>query len=66
MILHNLLIGDPCPAEWRDEVDADEFLALENDDNLQGAVPLDAPKGERHRQLHHFLQEARVYAASLL
>ena len=45
VILHNLLIQDPIPEEWIDE----DFLPLDDDDELNSQLP-DDTEGNRLRQ----------------
>ena len=53
VILHNLLIAHPCPEEWIDE----EFLDLDDDDELNKEMPWLAPHGTRREIILAWFEE---------
>ncbi|OWZ17973.1 hypothetical protein PHMEG_0008002 [Phytophthora megakarya] len=59
-IFHNLLIAEPVPAEWQSELDKCITGELEDDDELNLAVPAEASGDERRSQLLGYMLEIRA------
>jgi hypothetical protein len=51
IVLHNLLIEHPPPEDWVDE----DFLELDDDDELNSQLPDDAPETERRQQVFRYI-----------
>jgi hypothetical protein len=51
VVLHNLLIHYPIPDDWYDE----EFLPLDDDDELNSQLPADAPETELLQQVFRYV-----------
>ncbi|ETP31293.1 hypothetical protein F442_19828 [Phytophthora nicotianae P10297] len=59
-IIHNLLIAEPIPQEWRRELDASITGELKDDDELYVAVPANSAGYARRNQLLGYLLEIRA------
>jgi hypothetical protein len=58
-ILHNLLIAEPVPREWEEELGRFVTGVLDADDELNLSVPSESNGGERRDQLLAYLLEIR-------
>ncbi|KAE9055189.1 hypothetical protein PF006_g33037 [Phytophthora fragariae] len=58
-ILHNLLIAEPIPQNWRDELNRQIKGKLDDDDELNAPLPVDARGDERRNQLLAYMLEMR-------
>ncbi|KAE9273754.1 hypothetical protein PR003_g29809, partial [Phytophthora rubi] len=58
-ILHNLLIAEPIPQNWRDELNRQIKGKLDDDDELNAPLPVDAIGDERRNQLLAYMLEMR-------
>lgn len=58
-ILHNLLIAEPVPTEWEEELRAIEVEPLDEDGELNTPLSNEANGGERRNQLLSYLLEVR-------
>lgn len=58
-ILHNLLIAEPIPNDWKDAANGNENELLEEDDELNASLANEAGGSERRNQLLCYLLEIR-------
>ncbi|EEY65939.1 uncharacterized protein PITG_03470 [Phytophthora infestans T30-4] len=59
-IIHNLLVAQPVPEEWRAELDSYITGELDEDDELNAPVPAGASGDERRNQLLAYMLEIRT------
>jgi hypothetical protein len=57
--VYNLLIAEPVPENWTDEIRRNARSELDADDELNLAVPDDVSGNERRKQLLAYLLEVR-------
>lgn len=58
-IIHNLLIAEPIPSKWQKELEKFITRRLDDDDELNVAVPAGADGAERRNQLLAYMLEIR-------
>ena len=58
VVLHNLLINDPTPDEWKEtDLDSDSDSSDDEEEEMDQEVPPGSVAGARRTQLLHYLME---------